>query len=818
MNVINKLKKLKTLRQDNSLENLSINEKHCFHCKGELPKIPLQKDNHLFCCKGCVSVYSLIKDAGLNDIYNHSDLGSFTKPVDDTTISEFEYLENPAIQEKIISFKEGNIFKVMLYAPDIHCASCIWLLEHLPQLHSGVIQSQVNFHTKKISVIYDNSKITLKQLAILLTQIGYKPYFSLEKKDNDVEQKKLLMQLGVAGFAFGNIMLLSFPDYLDSLSTLEVRYSNLFHYVSFVLSLPVLFFSANPYLKSAWSGIKAKDLNMDIPIAIGILTLFFRSSYDVFIEGTSGYFDSLSGFIFFLLIGRWYQHKTYKFLDFDKSLHSFFPISVIKIENLNEVVKEVKEILENDIVKLRNGELIPFDGILLSNEAQIDYSFVTGEAEIFKKQKGDLLYTGGKLLGQSILVKVKKPFNQQYFIELWNENTQRKNYEYKKISSFLGKFITTLVLTTALVAIIYWRNEEISTILKIVTSILIIGCSCAFALSPSFLFGNVSRVLSRISFFIKNADSIVTLSKVNHIVLDKTGTMTEKGFSAQWYGKRELAENDYNLLYAVFQNSFHPLSKKITNEIKDYITHYYETTYYNEYPGKGIEAIVNDNKIRAGSKEWLNIKDDVNTENSTVYIEINDEVIGYFSVQNKIRDGISNLNELINEGYQLHILTGDNSQRTEKIKQLFNKPISIFTQQKPEDKKHYIENLQKQNKAIVLMIGDGLNDMPALKVADFGISVTDDNTYFAPSGDAIMKGENIRLLPNILRYSKLAYKLLIASYVFSFMYNAIGLYLAFNGYLNPLVAAVFMPFSSISVVLFAIFSTNYFAKKFGFKA
>jgi len=791
-------------------------ETQCYHCGGVLPKNRYEKDEHSFCCKGCVTVYTLIKDSGLENIYQNKSLGNFTKPEDVSEIQEFDFLDNPSVQEKIISFKEGNLCKVIVYAPEIHCASCIWLLEHLPELHKGIIQSQVNFHSKKISILFNNEQISLKELSILLTQIGYKPYYSFEKKETHPEEKKLLIRLGIAGFAFGNIMLLSFPDYLDTLSNLEIKYAQLFHYVSFILSLPVILFSAYPYLQSAFSGIKTKDLNMDIPIGIGILTLFFRSTYDVFFLNESGYFDSLSGFVFFLLIGRWYQHKTYRFLDFDKTFHSFFPMSVIKIDHLNEVNTEVQNIKENDIVKLRNGELIPFECVLMSKEARIDYSFVTGESDIFQKQKGDIIYAGGKLYGQKILVKVKKPFDQQYFMQLWNENSQRKNFAFKKISSFLGKIITILVLSVAVFSLWYWRNADVQTIFRIVTSVLIIGCSCAFALSAPFLFGNVSRLLSKISFFVKTSDSIATLAKVNHIVLDKTGTLTEKGFQAEWKGNKKLSEEEINLLYALFQNSFHPLSKKIADSLKENITHQYECSDYKEYPGKGMEAIINDHHIKAGNPEWIEMNEKLSIPHSVVCIKIDDEIKGYFEIKNEIRHGLKRLNSLAKEGYKLHILTGDTAEKTENITKLFSSKLTIQTRQKPEDKKTYIENLQKNN-GVVLMIGDGLNDTPALKTADFGISITDDTSYFAPAGDAILKGESLQYLPEIIRFSKTAYKLLITSYVFSFVYNAIGLSLAFFGYLSPVVAAVFMPFSSISVVLFAVVSTNYVAKKYGIK-
>lgn len=791
---------------------VNVTETQCFHCGGSLPKKFIQHDSHAFCCKGCVSVYKIIKTSGLENIYTNNAFGKFSKPADDEVLLEFDFLENPNIEEKIISFKEKNICKVVLYAPDIHCASCIWLLEHLPKLHPGIIQSQVNFHSKKISILFDNTKLDLKHLALLLTQIGYKPCFTFEKKEAAPQNKKLLMQLGVAGFVFGNVMLLSFPDYLNQLSTLEAAHANLFHYVSFILTIPLMVFSAQPYLQVLWNGLKNRHLNMDIPIGIGIITLFLRSTYDVFVLHESGYFDSLSGFIFFLLVGKWYQQKTFQFLNFDQSFRSFFPMSVLKIENLNEVVKDIQDIKENDIVKLRNGELIPFDGILLSPYAEIDYSFVTGESTTFQKQKGDLIYTGGKLQGQKILLQVKKPFDQPYFMQLWNENTSRKEWAFKKISSFLGKFITIIVLLTALLTFFYWKEAGMQTTLKHVTSVLIIGCSCAFALSAPFLSGNVSRILAKQGFFIKNADSIMTLAKARHIVLDKTGTLTEKEYLAHWYSEKELSIHECNCLYALFQNSFHPLSKKIADTLKKQITEYYECEDYKEYPGQGIEGLVCGMHIRAGSKEWLNIKTSTTFTDSTVFVEINGIPRGYFLMQHSIRDGLERLNILTKKGYILHILTGDHPQKAHTLQNIFSDSIYIFANQKPEDKKIYIEQLQKNNE-IVVMIGDGLNDIPALKTSDFGISITDNNAYFAPSGDAIFNGNRLHILPEIIKFAKISYQLLIVSYIYAFLYNSIGLTLASMGYLNPLVAAIFMPASSISVVLFAVFSTNYMAKK-----
>jgi Cu+-exporting ATPase len=277
----------------------------------------------------------------------------------------------------------------------MHCAACILLLEQLYKIQPGILRSEVDFPRREVALNFDPRVISLEQVASLLDALGYPPALTLadtdEGKQKDKSGRILWYELGVAGFCFGNIMLLSFPEYLrlDD-PTLAV----LFRWLSMGLSLPVVGFSARSYFKSAWAGLQARMINMDVPIAIGIVMLFLRSSIDVIMGTGSGYFDSLAGLLFFLLIGKAYQRKTYHMLSFERDYRSYFPISVSQVVGGKERMVSVSELKQGDELVIRSGELIPADGILLAGEGEIDYSFVTGESAPVPVRVGERIYAG----------------------------------------------------------------------------------------------------------------------------------------------------------------------------------------------------------------------------------------------------------------------------------------------------------------------------------------------------------------------------------------------------------------------------------------
>lgn len=434
---------------------MSISCKHCGNpCEEEHP---ISNELH-FCCDGCQLVYELLDENGLCTYYDlDKNPGIRIKQI--ARKDKFAFLDLDEIKEQLIDFEEGNHSKIKFYIPNIHCSSCIWLLEKLYRLKDGISSSQVNFVKKECSILFDNELISLRQLVELLDAIGYSPEINLAGSDDKKKvNRSIVYKLGVAGFAFGNIMLLSFPEYLSSDFELEQEYIRFFAWINLGLSLPVLFYSAQDYFISACKGLKHKIINIDVPISLGILSIFIRSSYEIISSTGAGYLDSMSGLVFFLLIGKWYQDKTYKALSFERDYRSYFPISATLVEAGKESPISVTNLKNGDQILIRNEELIPADCSLISNSANIDYSFVTGEAVPVKKVKGEQIYAGGRQKGASIMLTIEKEVSQSYLTQLWNQDFNQ-NQNKKGLNSLVDKvsqYFTIAIISVALITFTYW--------------------------------------------------------------------------------------------------------------------------------------------------------------------------------------------------------------------------------------------------------------------------------------------------------------------------------------------------------------------------
>ncbi len=305
----------------------------CVHCGDDCGKYPVVWEGKNFCCHGCKTVYQMLNQNKLNQYYKMVDTPGVKVEHQDFG-NKYAFLDNDEIKEKLLDFSEGEISKVTLYIPSIHCASCIWLLENLQTLDKGVKHSLVNFVKKEVSITFNHQEITLRHLVELLASIHYIPQINLnqlEGKEKPTADRELLIKIGIAGFAFGNIMLLSMPEYLSFGRELDEEYRNFFGWVNIFLSLPVLFYSSNEYLLSAYKNLRHKIINIDLPISLGILALSLQSYYEILSGTGPGYLDSFTGFVFFLLIGKWYQNKTYQSLSFDRDYKSYFPVAAIRV-------------------------------------------------------------------------------------------------------------------------------------------------------------------------------------------------------------------------------------------------------------------------------------------------------------------------------------------------------------------------------------------------------------------------------------------------------------------------------------------------------
>jgi Cu+-exporting ATPase len=784
----------------------------CVHCGADCGKHPVIWDDKPFCCHGCKTVYQILHEKDMGEYYKIQPMSGIRVETESQS-NKFAFLDNEELRAQLLDFSDGNTSKVKFFIPSIHCASCIWLLEHLDTLNPAISYSAVNFPKKEVYITFRNDQISLRQIAELLAAIHYVPEITLdqlERKGGNKAGRNLLVKIGIAAFSFMNIMMYSFPEYLPGGDLLEQEFKDIFGWLSFVLILPVVFYSASDYFLTAYKGLRHKIISIDIPITLGIMALFFESSYAVFSGNGIGYMDSLAGLVFFLLIGKWYQGKTYEALSFERDYKSYFPVAITKITTLGEEIIPIKNLKTGDHILVRNQELVPADARLKKGKGNIDYAFVTGESIPVPKQKDDFIYAGGRQVGSSIELEVVKEVEQSYLTQLWNQkDTRETSHSLDNHINNISQYFTIAVLVIAFSAFAFWAFIDLSTAIYVFTSVLIIACPCALALTIPFTFGNTMRVFGRKGFYLKKTDVIEQLHKTTTIVFDKTGTLTLSSKMAVAFVGKDLSDELLDKVKSMVRHSSHPLSASLYEHLK--AEPRYEATHYEEIPGMGLTGLIEEERFNLGSKQFvLGEEENSDSKESRVYLSISGDQYGYFSIKNVYREGLDTVINDLKARYDLHLLSGDNEAEKEHLQQVFGADAVLKFNQSPTDKKAYVEALKQSGKN-VLMIGDWLNDAGALSVSNTGISIADDVFSFSPACDAILESSKFAQLNQFIRFTKTSFRIVRLSFFISFLYNIVGLSFAVMAVLSPLVAAILMPVSSVSVVVFATVSTRWMA-------
>ena len=788
----------------------------CAHCgvkcesKGE--------DVPSFCCTGCETVYHFMHSNGLSYFYELNKTPGVSQK--DKARDTYDHLDDPIVRAKLLAFESPTICKVQLELPKIHCISCLWLLENIQRIEPGIQNSKVNYLEKKVMIQYDQNSTSLKKIVELLDHLGYPPSITLSHLDEQKpkKNKEIFYKLGLSGFVFGNIMLLSFPEYLG-LDESEAYLAQYFRYINLILVIPSLVYCAKDYFRSAWLGLKQKHLNIDVPIALGMLSLYIKSSIDILWGLGPGYMDSLAGLIFFLLIGKWFQTITYDRIRFDLDYKSFMPLGVNLINGKKEKKVAIENINEGDVIRLRHGELIPVDGTLISKSAEIDYSFVTGEQDLNPVFQEDQVYSGGRISGKYADIEVLKKVDASYLTQLWNDDAFKKENEHAtgQINRIISKYFTLVILLIAVGSFAYHSQYGIGRAIDVFASVLIIACPCALALTIPFTIGNLVRVFARRNIYFKNTEAFQRAAEINHIVFDKTGTITEANNKSTKYIGRDISPEVISDIVSVANQSTHVKSQMIVNYFD--INKIDEPDYIEEIVGQGLVGIINNKTIRIGSKKFMEPNelerfetDFPNAKNSNVYIEVNERIVGAFKKQSVFIKGLSKVLSSLNNDHHISLISGDNTNDRKDLNQTFKNWHRILFKQSPQDKLDFIRQLKTKDQKVA-MVGDGLNDAGALKMSDLGIAVTEETANFTPASDVIICRDSVKLLPALFKIAQQSVGLIYFCYSIAFIYNIIGLSFAVRGLLSPVIAAILMPLSSTTVVLLGVLGSHILLRK-----
>ena len=799
-------------------DSLRATDGRCFHCGRSCAGEAVTAQNRSFCCLGCETVHALLTENGLAQYYQLAETPG--KTVGTTASRErWSYLDDPSLQAKLLDFTNARQAKITLQLPQIHCVACVWLLENLFRLNPGIGRSTVDFGRREAAITFAPAEIKLSELVALLTAIGYEPALSLGELDRPRTAsplKRQQLQLGLAGFCFGNIMLLAIPGYLGFDSFSGPMFRTVFGWLSLALALPALIYSAADYWHTAWLSLRQRVTTLDIPIALGLAAIYGQSVYDILWRHGEGYLDSLTGLIFFLLCGRLFQQKTHQRLAFDRDYKGFFPLSVVRRTAGVEETVAISRLEVGDHLILRGGELLPADATLVAGTACLDYSFVTGESEPVTCEAGTHLYAGGRQTGGIIEVETVKPVSQSYLTSLWSNEIFRKDSgtSLDTITNRYSRRFTWIVLGVALSAAAIWLVVNPAIAVKAFVSVLIVACPCALALAAPLTLGTAQRVFGRAHIFLKHALVLERLAEVDTIVLDKTGTLTGNDASGVSFMGRPLDPMESGLVLSLARQSVHPHSRRLVHALASAGT-VSTVADFMETPGCGLSGSIAGRTVWLGSLTWLkrcgiNIPADMVLAGNSVGVAIDARFRGCFQLTSPLRPEVDVLVRSLGDRYQLALLSGDNSREESRFRALFGNRATLQFNQSPLDKLGFVRDLQQAGRK-VMMVGDGLNDAGALKQSDVGVAVVEQVGAFSPASDVILDAAQLPQLARMLEFSRVAVRIIRAGFILSGLYNLVGIGIAATGLLSPIVCAVLMPLSSISVVLFACGATRWAA-------
>ncbi len=750
----------------------------------------------MFCCHGCASVYSLLETHGLTRFYAcDTGAGVSQRAASGRDAARFAPLEDPAIAQRFIDAHDGTFAHATFSVPSLHCASCLWLLEQLWRFDEGIGRSEADLMRRTVRVAFRPDRTTLRAVAERLASLGYEPVIDSERAAGRMpaSRRDLYLKLGLAGFAVGNMMLFSIPRYANG-APLEPAFQRLFDALNILFAVPVLVYSASGFFTSAWHSLRMRAITLDVPVALGLAVLFLRSVWDIATRSGEGYLDSFAGLVFFLLIGRLFQQVAFDRIAFDRTVLSFLPLSVRVATGDVMAMRRIEDLEPGDVIVVRAQEVVPADAVLLEGHGRIDQSFVTGEQDPVSVQAGETISAGGRVVGEALRLEVLRRVSHSRLAELWNNPVfaAPRGHWLETVTARFGHAFTVGAIGLAAIGFYAWWPDARAAA-HVATAVLIIACPCALTLAAPITLGTALGRLGEAGIYLKRGAVALDLSRVNAVTFDKTGTLTtaEAGADVRLHG---LDEADWARARRLAAESVHPVSRALAGRapVDGAVTDVRESA------AEGVTGVVDGARVAIGAASFVASVAGLtlSSEAGRTWVSVDDR-IGWLTLVTPERPGMRKVAAGLAPAYETWLLSGDHDGEAPRWREAFGDRMRF--RQSPEDKLDAVQSRQAAGRR-VLMVGDGLNDAGALAAADVGLAVSDDTACLVPACDAVIAGDRLTLLPDVLRYARRARAVIVLCFAVSVVYNVVGLWLALTGRLTPLATAILMPVSSLTVV------------------
>lgn len=781
----------------------------CSHCHLEFNKsVMIEDGENYFCCNGCQGVFHLLSDQGLESFYKKAGDVKLTPPT-----KQYEDSSNfnaPAFYDRFVKTNKEGFNEVSLIIEGIHCSACVWLNEKALHKMEGVIEANINFTNNKATIVWADDVVKLSEIIDMIRAIGYNAYpydASIQEAHANKERKEYYLRMAVALFATMNIMWIAVAQYAGYFTGITQDVKTILNIAEWTLATPVLFYSGWVFFRGAYYGMKNKVVNMDLLVATGATSTYLYSIYITFAQAGEAYFDSVSMIVTFVLIGKFLEVLSKKSVaDTLDVISKQIPAEVNVIQEGKVVSLKLSEVRSGDIVVVSSGEKVLFDGEILQGEGSFDESNLTGESDPIYKSVGDTIISGTTSIDADVRFRASKDFAHSTLATLVNllESALNKKPKIEQMANRLSEHFSSVILGLALVTFLVWWiwPHSFETAFMVGISVIIIACPCALALAtPLATLVGLSLGASRGILF-KEAAQLETMAAIDTLVLDKTGTIT--------VGKPEVVQMhsvksfDPALLYALVQNSKHPVARGVGTYIKEHydVDAHEDFESYKQIPACGIEARKGGKTFLGGNAKLLGmyaITSDFSSENTLFYFVEEKEIVAVFELQDAIKPQAKEIiANIANRGIDVVMLTGDNAKSAQRI--AHEAGIENYRyEQTPEDKASFVEELHAKGKKVV-MVGDGVNDILALANADIGIVMGSGSDIAIEVSDVVLMDSSLKSLEDAFKISRTTFGLVKQNLGISLVYNAITIPLAMAGYVIPLVAAISMSVSSLLVV------------------
>ncbi|HHF3083436.1 TPA: heavy metal translocating P-type ATPase [Vibrio diabolicus] len=773
----------------------------CYHCGEDVPantdfKVDILGESRKMCCPGCETVAQTIVDSGLVSYYQYRTAPAEKADLVPEQLQALIHYDNEDVQSEFVRNRE-NVSEVTLSLEGVSCAACAWLIEKHVSNTAGLVSIRVNTTTNRALLAWDKTQVRLSELLSVIHKLGYKAApFEADKQEASYHRmmKQYLYRLGIAGLATMQVMMLAVALYLEVFGDLEPEFKNYFRWVSLIFATPVLLYSALPFYLNAWRSIKGRTLGMDVPVSIALIFAYVASLIATVTEQGEVFFESISMFTFFLLVGRFLEMRARrKAAAASGNLLKLIPAIATTLDGEQIPVKTLKV---GDRIRVLPGEHIPADGKVISGRIHIDESMLTGESVHVVKREGDAVYAGTLNGDESFELEVMscKADSMISNIVRLQDEAQHSKPKIAEIADVVARYFVGAILIISAGTWFYWHQTKPDDAFWIMLSVLVATCPCALSLAtPTALTCATSR-MGNFGILLRKGHVFETLCKINHLVVDKTGTLTKGDIEiCDTKVLSDLPKEDcLSLAAALEAHANHPIARSFASYANDDFVVY----EVQNVIGSGIEGIWNGKIVKIGSAVFVQGKE--SDESHAVYLSVDGEHVASFYYRDPIRkESKAFVQRFADAGIKTTLLTGDSLSNARPVANEIGID-HVVASAKPEDKLAYLKSLDEDS--ITMMVGDGINDAPTLAGAHLSVAMGGGTDVAKASADMTLLGDNLEKLLEARLLALRTRKIIRENLAWSLGYNLLILPLAVAGLVAPYIAVVGMSASSIIVV------------------